>query len=84
LVKYLGAAAPFLDIFVLAWIILWWNASKVRRNLAGEGQPISWLPSQLGQNEGYFLVMVSTTAVFLRRWASFTDMNRPVSASLPT
>ena len=38
-----------------------------------------------GNKRGYFfLVIVSTTAVFLRRWASLTEMNRPVSASLPT
>ena len=41
-------------------------------------------PPRLGQNEGYFFVMVSTTAVFLRRLASLTEMNRPVLASLPT
>jgi len=41
-------------------------------------------PPSMGQNEGYFFVKVSTTAVFLRRWASLTEMNRPVFASLPT
>ena len=38
----------------------------------------------MGQHEGYFFVKVSTTAVFLRRLASLTEMNRPVFASLPT
>jgi hypothetical protein len=41
-------------------------------------------PPSMGQNESYFFVMVSTTAVFLRRWASLTERNRPVLASLPT
>jgi hypothetical protein len=29
---------PFLDIFVLAWMVQQQNASDVRRNLAGVGQ----------------------------------------------
>jgi len=40
--------------------------------------------SRMGENAGYFFVKVSTTAVLLRRWASLTEMNRPVLASLPT
>src|SRR5215471_15125585 len=36
------------------------------------------------QREGYFLWKVSTTAVFLRRFASLTEMKRPVFASLLT
>lgn len=41
-------------------------------------------PPSGGQYAGYRFVKVSTTAVFLRRWASLTGMNRPVLASLPT
>ena len=55
------------------------------------GDILQWECSQvlgrspcMGQNESYFVVMVSTTAVFLRRWASLTERNRPVLASLPT
>ena len=40
--------------------------------------------TQLDQQAGYFFVKVSTTAVFLRRCASLTGMNRPVLVSLPT
>ena len=41
-------------------------------------------PHSRGQDAGYRLWNVSTMAVFLRRWASLTDMNRSVLASLPT
>jgi len=42
--------------------------------LQGEGSLFSGRPPSMDQNEGYFLVMVSTTAVFLRRWAFLTDL----------
>jgi len=40
-------------------------------------------PPRRGQHEDYCFGKVSTTAVLLRRWASLTDMNRPVLVSLP-
>ena len=41
-------------------------------------------PPSRGQHEAYGFLKTSTTAVFLRRLASLTDMNRPVLVSLPT
>src|SRR5215831_4761624 len=72
-------------------IFTFWRGSSCRgmqamsgEILQGEGSQFPGRPPSRGQNEGYFLVMVSTTAVFLRRWASLTEMNCPVLASLPT
>ena len=52
--------------------------------LQGECSQFPGRPPSMGQNESYFFVMVSTMAVFLRRWASLTERNRPVLVSLPT
>jgi hypothetical protein len=41
-------------------------------------------PPSMGQHESYGFLKVSTTAVFLRRLASLTAVNRPVFVSLPT
>jgi hypothetical protein len=67
----------------------WGFASQASAMLTAAAKKSQAADRLLGRERGnqrghFFLVIVSTTAVFLRRCAALTEINRPVLASLPT
>src|SRR5262249_53360839 len=61
--------------------------SRAMTHRRGRRVPVSRKPARTHlekQEDYFFFLMASTTAVLVRRFASLTEMNRPVLASLPT